>query len=88
MLVSALGYLSYFLIVVFSPLQLVIMLHGRSVNLGVWPLVSLTLGLFLLQASFFWVSVPTYVIVGNLTSACFTAINLAYVSLKRGDNDA
>lgn len=77
--VDLLGYLAYFLIVGFSAFQLVFMLRGRTVNLGAWPLVSLVVGLTLLQWSFVWATVPLYVVVGNCLSLLFTAANLAKV---------
>jgi len=57
------------------------MVRGKNLNLGAWPLASLTLGLALLQLSFFFVpgGVPAYLFFGNGASFIFTAINLVHV---------
>ena len=79
-----LGYLAYVLIGLFYPLQLFFMFRGKNVNLGSWPLISLTAGLVVLQASFLFVPfIPAYVVWGNLVNTAFALINLFYVLKSR-----
>lgn len=78
-MVTVLGYVSYFFICLFSPVQFVAMLRGKNINFGVWPLVSLSIGLALLSLSFFFVTVPMYVLVGQYISLTFTLLLLARV---------
>lgn len=79
-----LGYLAYVLIGLFYPLQLFFMFRGKNVNLGSWPLISLTAGLVTLQASFLFVPfIPAYVVWGNLVNTGFALINLFYVLKSR-----
>lgn len=78
-MVTILGYVAYAFICLFNPLQLFSMVRRRNINLGAWPLVSLTLGLALLELSFIWVAAPTYVVIGTALSLAFTAVNLIQV---------
>lgn len=86
-MVTILGYVAYAFICFFNPLQLFSMVRRRNINLGAWPLVSLTLGLALLELSFLWVTAPMYVVIGTAVSLTFTAINLMQVLYaQRGTN--
>ena len=78
-MISVLGYLAYALICAFSPLQLWGMVRGKNIDLGAWPLVSLTAGLALLAGTFAFVTVPMYVIVGTTVSMAGCAANLALI---------
>ena len=82
-MVDVFGYVAYFFIVLFSPMQLFLMAKGKNIDLGVWPLASLILGLVLLQGTFFYVTVPLYVFVGTATSLTFTAAIAACVVHSR-----
>jgi len=77
------GFVAYFFIVLFSPIQLWGMWRGKNIDLGVRPLASLILGLVLLQGTFFYVTVPLYVFVGTATSLTFTAAIAACVVYSR-----
>lgn len=77
-----LGYIAYVLIVAFSWLQLFFSFRGRTINLGAWPLVSLTAGLAALQvALFLGPATPLYLLVGNGLSFLGTAVNLLRVTI-------
>lgn len=78
-MVTILGYVAYAFICLFNPIQLLFMVRRKNVNLGAWPLASLVLGLALLSVSFWYVAVPTYVIVGTAVSLLGCAANLLLV---------
>jgi hypothetical protein len=83
-MITILGYTAYFLISVFSWLQLGFSLRKKTLNLGLLPLVALTLGLALLQVTLFYGVVPTYIIVGNAASTIGTALILLHtLSVQR-----
>lgn len=80
MSVTVLGYIAYFLICAFSWLQLYFSFRGRTINLGITPLVSLAAGLAVLQAALFMgVGTPLYLLVGNGLSLVGTVLNLVRV---------
>jgi hypothetical protein len=78
---ALIGYIAYFLISAFSWAQLGFSLKHKTLNLGIWPMVALVVGLGLLQTSFLYATVPLYIIVGNAASLTGTFLNLLRVSL-------
>ena len=77
---ALLGYLGYAFVVGFCPLQLFEAIKGRTLNLGLLPLISLVLGLALLQVSFVLAGVIPY-IVGNGLGLVFST---ALLGIKTG----
>ncbi len=76
------GYLGYFFLLVFYPVQLFGMISKRNIDLGILPMISLSVGLMLLQFSYVGHSIPHYIVVGNATSLIFSCIILTVVYLK------
>jgi len=77
---ALLGYLGYAFVVCFYPLQLFEAIKGKNLNLGLLPLISLVLGLALLQVSFVLAGVIPY-IVGNGLGLVFS---MALLGIKTG----
>ena len=74
-MVGILGYVGYAFVVAFYPLQVFEAVTRRNLNLGLLPLISLTLGLVVLQVSFTLSGVIPY-IVGNGLGLFFSVILL------------
>jgi hypothetical protein len=75
-----LGYVGYGFIVAFYPLQLWAAIRGKTLDLGVWPLTSLVIGLVVLEASF-WLSGVVPYFVGN-TIGLVCAMWLLFLTRK------
>ncbi len=84
-MVTYFGYAAFVLICGFSWFQLGFSFRHRTINLGSWPMVVLVLGLALLQSTFFFVTVPLFMVIGNAASLTGSALNLLRVRFFRED---
>ena len=73
------GYVAFFFICAFGPIQLWDMYRGHTRDLGAWPLASLVLGLSLLLTQLILDGAETYLLVGNFTALAFNLVNFCVV---------
>ena len=68
---TQLGFLGYVFITLFYPVQLVGMIARRNVDLGLLPMVSLIIGLSLVQYAAMRDGAPVYIRIGNAVAFAF-----------------
>jgi len=74
-MITLLGYVGYAFVVAFYPLQVFEALARKNLNLGFWPLISLVVGLAVLQVSFVLNGVAPYAL-GNGLGLFFSVVLL------------
>lgn len=75
-----LAYLGYIGVTAFYPLQLYSAFTRKTLNLGLWPMVSLVIGLALLGASFWMTGIVPYMIGNSIGLVC--AITLLGLKMR------
>ena len=69
-----LAYCGYVGVTAFYPLQLYSAFTRRNLNLGLWPMISLVVGLALLGASFWLTGILPYMIGNSIGLVCAVAL--------------
>ena len=77
-----LAYCGYVGVTMFYPLQLYSAFTRRNLNLGLWPMISLVIGLALLGASFWMTGILAYKLGNSIGLTC--AIVLLALKVKEG----